>query len=268
MSYDTNLAASQQETTPEFYRIQIGSTVYYYTSYKTDLTFLGHSYTARSIKRGGFSYDTDFGAVQVTITASLNDLFRKYIANQPSESVNVKIYRAIKSDLTDYVIMFNGQVKNVSIEGHQVTATCTARSIYLEKRIPQIVYQSFCNHDVFDNDCGLSGPAWKVPGTLTAVSGSTVTAAAWTAYDDDYFKGGMAMTSDGDARLITSSTKSTGVLELQIPFDARVEVGVVIDAYPGCDGSPETCVNKFNNLSHFLGMPYIPSRNPVIWGFK
>ncbi len=268
MSYATNLAAKQQETTPEFYKITIGATTYRYTTYGSDQTFLANTYTSTTIKRSGFSYDDDFGVVQVTLTAALNDLFRTYIANQPSEPVTVTIYRAIKSDLTDYVTLFNGQVKNVAIKKQQVTATCVARSIYLEKRIPCIIQQSYCNHDVFDSGCTLSGLSWLVAGTITDVTASTLTAAAWTAYDDDYFMGGMAVTAAGDARLITGSTKATGVIDLQIPFDSRVGAGVVVDAYPGCDGNPATCINKFNNLTNLLAMPYIPSRNPVLYGFK
>jgi len=268
MSYATNLAASQQESTPEFYRIQVGPTVYRYTTARSSQTFLGNTYTPASIKRGGFSQDNEFGSVQVNITAAMNSLYQMYIANQPSEPVNIKIYRAISSDLNDYVILFNGQVKNVSIEGQQVNVTAVSRSIHLEKKLPRYVYQSYCNHDVFDSGCGLNGLIWRVSGLITDVTNATLTASEWTAYDNNYFKGGMAYTTDGDARLITSSTKATGVLELQIPFDARVAVGETVYAYPGCDGSPATCKNKFNNLLKYLGMPYIPSRNPIIWGFK
>jgi len=268
MSYATNLANSQQETTPEFYHIQVGAANYRYTTAQTSLTFLGNTFAPAAIKRGGFSYDTEFGSVTVNLTAAMNPLFKMYIANQPTEPVNVKIYRSILSDLTDYVILFNGQVKNVSIDGQQVTATCASRSVYLEKKLPKLIYQSYCNHDVFDSGCTLSGVTWRVSGVLTDVTASTITAPEWTAYADNYFKGGMAYTLDGDARLITGSTQSTGVLEIQIPFDSRIAVGESVYAYPGCDGSPETCQTKFSNLTNFLGMPYIPSRNPVIYGFR
>jgi uncharacterized phage protein (TIGR02218 family) len=268
MSYATNLTAAQQESTPEFYRIQIGTTVYRYTTYRSPLTFLSNTYTPATIKRGDISYDTDFKSTELTVTAALSDPFSIYIANQPSEPARIKIYRALQSDTSDYVILFNGTVKNVSIENHQVNATCTSRNRYLEKKIPRIIYQSFCNHDVFDNDCGLNGNLWKVAGTVNTVSGSTIQADEWKAYADDYFTGGMVETSDGDARLITDHVQSTGVLTLQIPFDSRVAAGVSVDAYPGCDGNPATCVNKFNNLTAFLGMSYIPSKNPVLWGFK
>jgi hypothetical protein len=33
--------------------------------------------------------------------------------------------------------------------------------------------------------------------------------------------------------------------------------------YPGCDGRIETCRDKFDNLIHFLGFPFIPDENPA-----
>lgn len=267
MSYATNIGASQQESTPELYQIVSGSTTYRYTSYNSQLLFQGNTYTPASIKRGGFSHDNEFSSVDVTLTAAVNPLFLKFVANYPIEPTNVKIYRAISSDLTDYVTLFNGYIKNVSISDNQASVTCSARSVYLEKKLPRIIYQAHCNHDIYDNGCGVSEILYRVPGAVTALSGSTITASPWTAYADDYFLGGLVRFGD-DARLITESVQSTGTLTLQVPFDLRVKVGTLVTAIPGCDGNPETCVNRFNNLTKFLGFPYIPSRNPYIFGIR
>jgi len=50
-----------------------------------------------------------------------------------------------------------------------------------------------------------------------------------------------------------------------MPFDDEV-VGKQVIVYAGCDKTPQTCKNKFNNLQNFRGFPYIPVKNPVIWG--
>jgi uncharacterized phage protein (TIGR02218 family) len=197
----------------------------------------------------------------------LDDTFQKYVANQPIEPVTITVYRILASDPTQYVVVFKGSVMQVSIEGNQVSAKCEAKSQYLSKRIPNVIHQSFCNHDVYDTGCALNDAAWKVSATITTVSGASLVAAAFNDYADDYFKGGW-ITYDGDMRLITSHTQGTSTVTLQIPFDSRVYASVTVDVYPGCDGNPSTCVNKFNNLVHFLGMPYISSRNPSIYGFR
>lgn len=268
MTLATNREASQQTSTPEMYTIVSGSTTDRYTSYSADVTFLGNTYESKPIKRGGFSYDAEFGSVAVTITALLNETFKQYIANQPIQPTRVTIHRALSTDMTDYVVVFSGQVKHVTISGNQVQARCEAKSDYLTKRIPRYIYQSYCNHDIFDAECGLSAAAFKVTGVLSAVSGNTITASAWNngnGYPDGWWTGGRAVYGS-DMRLIVDHSDDD--LVLQIPFSSSVIAGTSIDVYPGCDGSPQTCKNKFNNLLQHMGMSYIPSRNPVVWGFK
>lgn len=268
MSLATNLEASQQEATPEMYKIVSGSTTNRYTSYPSDLAFLGNTYEAKPIKRGSFQYDAEFGSVAVEITALLDNTFKEYINNQPIQPTRITIYRALSTDLTDYAILFTGQVKHVTINGNEVQARCEAKSDYLDTRIPRIVYQSYCNHDVFDSGCGLNAEDYKVTGTLSAVSGNTITASAWNngnGYPDGWWVGGRAVYGS-DMRLIVEHSDDT--LTLQIPFGSDVIAGTSIDVYPGCDGSGPTCKNKFDNLLQRLAMDYIPSRNPVLWGFR
>lgn len=268
MSYTTNLAASQQESMPEMFLLTSGSQIERYTSYQSSVTFLGQTFKAGAIKRSSLSYDSTFGSVGVKITAQLIDTFSQYVANQPITPTRIKIYRAISSDLTDYVVLFSGQVKEVTIAGNKAQATCESKSLYLSKRLPTIIYQAYCNHDVFDAGCGLNANSWKVTGSLTGVSGSTITSSSWSnaaGYEDGYWTGGRVVVGS-DMRLVIDHTDDT--LTLQIPFGSSVITGTSVDAYPGCDGSPQVCKNKFDNLDKFLGMPYIPSRNPVIWGFK
>jgi uncharacterized phage protein (TIGR02218 family) len=268
MTYDSNLSEAQQTSLPEMYKITCGSTIDRYTSFRTDVTFLGNTYEKKAIKRGNFSRDMEFGSVSVTIDAILSTTFRQFIANQPIEPVRITIYRALSTDMTDYVVLFNGQVKQTTINGNQIQVKCESKSDYLTKRIPKIIYQAYCNHDVFDTGCGLSEATWRVLGTLSSVSGNTIVSSAWNnaaGYADQYFKGGKAIAGT-DLRLIVDHTDDT--LTLQIPFGSSVTTGSEVYAVPGCDGNPETCLVKYDNLLKFLGMPYIPSRNPVLWGFR
>ena len=65
--------------------------------------------------------------------------------------------------------------------------------------------------------------------------------------------------------MITKHSKTEGCIYLHMPFDDEV-VGKQVIVYAGCDKTPQTCKNKFNNLQNFRGFPYIPVKNPVIWG--
>lgn len=268
MTYETNLQAAQQEATPEMYEFTAGSTEERITSYPSDLTFLGNSYSAKPIERGSFSYDSDFGSTAVKIKMLLTTDFKRFLSSQPIEPTNLKIYRALGSDLTDYVTLFNGQVKKVLIKDQTAQLDCESRSRYLEKHLPKYVYQAFCNHDVFDAGCTLVASTYKVTGTIVTISGSEITGSQWSnaaGYEDGYFQGGRVVFGS-DMRLVVKHVDDT--LTLQIPFSSVVTIGSSIDVYPGCDGNPATCINKYNNHEHFLGMPFIPSSNPTIFGFR
>lgn len=265
MTYNTEIAEVQQEALPEFYEINSAGNIYYYTSYIEGLVFRGVAHEAASIKRSGFTVDTQFGKVEINLTAPVSDVFAEYIANLPIEPVTLTIRRAIKSDLTDYILLFTGRVKSVTIKDLVATAKCEAQSSLLSAKLPRIIYQAFCNHDVFDGGCLLSSVLWRVVTNVTGISGYTITSTDFGAFADGYFTGGRVQHST-DFRLITNHVGND--LTLHLPFDARLAVGGEVTALPGCDGDPETCKDKFNNLDNFLGMPYVPSHNPVIWGFK
>jgi uncharacterized phage protein (TIGR02218 family) len=265
MTYQTEIAESQQEPFPEFFEFEQGGNYERYTSFNESLVFRGVTYAAAPIRRGTFSYDTQFGSVNVDITAPISDIFAAYIGNLPIEPVNVVIYRAIKSDLTDYIILFTGTVKMVTVKDRTATAKLEANSSWLFSKIPNIIYQAFCNHDVFDTGCGLIESNWDVVATITTISGYNIESATFGGFADGYFTGGNVRLST-DFRLVTNHVGN--VLSLQLPFDARLEINDDVVVLPGCDGAPETCVNKYNNLLRFLGMPYIPSNNPAVWGFR
>ena len=146
MTYATEIAERQQEPMPEFFEFEQGGVFERYTSYNESLVFRGVTFEAAPIRRGNFSYDTQFGSVNIDITAPITDTFAGYIGNLPIEPTNVTIYRAIRSDLTDYIILFTGTVKTVTIKDRTATAKLEANSAWLKARVPRIIYQSYCNH--------------------------------------------------------------------------------------------------------------------------
>ncbi len=83
---------------------------------------------------------------------------------------------------------------------------------------------------------------------------------------DAYFMAGK-LNFGSDIRLITGNVPYN-VLSLHVPMSGDFGVGSEFTISPGCDGHPNTCKLKYNNLLNFNGMPYIPSNNPVIWGFR
>ena len=136
----------------------------------------------------------------------------------------------------------------------------------LQVRLPKFVYQSYCNHALFGEDCGLLSVDFKAAATVSAIDGSEITSSAFAGFYDGYFTQGYLESDYGDIRWITQHTGDK--CWIHAPFDDRIQVDSILSAYPGCNGNPDTCKNKFGNFDNFLGFPYIPSHNPVVWGFK
>ena len=125
-----------------------------------------------------------------------------------------------------------------------------------------IIHQASCNYHVFDSGCKLDRILHVVSVPVT-VSGSTIFNDVFDTYTDGHFVGGEVIYQD-DARLITNHVG--GLLTLHVPFSGEVFTGTTVDVYPGCDGLAPTCDTKFSNLSNFRGFPYIPNKNPAVWG--
>ena len=125
------------------------------------------------------------------------------------------------------------------------------------------IYQASCNHHIFDSGCGIDYFLWKVDATILQVNGTVLTSDQLLGFGTDYFVGG-EVNYYGDARLITAYSGNT--ITLHVPFDSRVTVGTVVEVFPNCGGDPQKCRDVFNNFDHFLGCPYIPDKNPAVWG--
>lgn len=264
MTLETNLQQTEMEAMPELYHFWAGTYEERITSWRSNLIFQGNEYLARPIRRSGFTFDSNFGPVNVSIEAPLVDTFIAYISTQPIEPTHVKIYRAIYSDLSDYAVIFTGQLTRMGITQRMARAEFESKANRLRVRIPQIIYQSYCNWDVFDINCALLSSSFEVKANVSVVS-DTLISPTFGTYASQYFRAGRVKFGD-DERWVLDHTGNT--ITLQIPFDSRLTSGKIVTALPGCDGSPDTCKDKFNNFEHFMGFPYIPSHNPVLYGFK
>lgn len=259
---DDNIEAIEQEPMPELYLFTSGTEQERITNYNEDLTFLGYKYKARPIERSRWTFDHNFAPTQVSISAPLTAIFINYISNNPIEPTNIKIYRALKSDLIDYRLIFMGILRGIQISQRQAKARFESKILQLDCRLPKILYQSYCNWDVFDSNCKLSEGPYRI-NTEVTISGSTLISTTFGGYSDGYFTAGRVVFGSNE-RWITNHVGN--IITLQVPFDSRLSSGDTVTVYPGCDGKASTCKNKFNNFPLFLGFSYIPDHNPVIYG--
>jgi uncharacterized phage protein (TIGR02218 family) len=255
---------SEMVAMPELYVLRYGVTIDRYTSWPTDITFLGNLYKAGSIKRGSFDIDSELSNTKIDIAAALYPAFLRYVSNMPIMPTLVTIYRSITDDYSQYAIIFDGKVMYITVKNKQVTAHCETDS-GLDIPWPRLIYESYCNHDLFDSGCQLDSALYRVIAVLSDINDSELTSTTFSTKPDGYFIGGW-VDFGGDMRMITNHVGN--IITIQIPFDSSLIIGSEVDAYPGCSGSPDHCKTKFltDNYNNFFGMPMIPSTNPVMWG--
>jgi uncharacterized phage protein (TIGR02218 family) len=264
MSFDSNMQATEQLAIPELYVFTGGAWQWRFTSYATDIEFASETYKTISLKRSGFNSTRQLGASRVSLYIPVLSPMTSYLSNAPTPSIKVQIYRALIDAPTEYALLFDGRIKKVVCQERVLQADC-ALDDELSARMPPLVYQSYCNWGVFECGCGLLESNWEVS-AVVSVSGSSLISSTFSTFASGYFSQGK-IKFQGDWRFITNHIGAQ--VDLQLPFGSDLVSGGVVSAYPGCDGAPATCKAKFNNFdTRHVSMPYIPSHNPVLWGFR
>jgi uncharacterized phage protein (TIGR02218 family) len=247
----------------ELYKIWSGSTYWYYTNGDVSVTFESNDYVPAAITRNSVEYNStlDISTMKVQFLPIASPVVQ-YIAINPIDIVWIEISRLFRDqDPLEKSVIFIGQIKSVSFKGLNAEAECVGFEHFLKMNIPTFRYSPTCNHKVFDSLCGLTSATYKVSATITLDATETqLTSSSFSSYDNGYFVGGLVQYS-GESRPIVAHVGSKITMGYRM---TGLVTSVVVDAYPGCDGTPETCKNKFDNIENFFGFPFIPDENPAL----
>lgn len=263
MAYQEELNRRQMVPFQELYEIRQGNYTYYYTSGIETVFFGSKTYYPRVLKRSDFTNNTKLEALRLNVTTTIDKQLQKYIASVPPEPLTIKITRVFMTSGQESFVLFEGEAIDFTFQDNMVTVILEARTHIFRNQIPKIVYQSFCNHALFDSGCALVESEYKVTATLSSVSQIELYSSTFDSYDDGYFTGGHVK-AGSDYRMITNHIGNKIVV--QVPFSSSVGTSSQVFAYPGCNKKASTCKTKFDNFINFLGFPYIPSSNPTLWG--
>ncbi len=265
----------------ELYKIELAMypSIGYFTSYRANLIFSGHSYQAIPIKRGDIQYHSDFSTDKLeiqagiigikigTLTLSMYRVVREgYLRN-----AKVTVYLVDVKDPMQYQIVFIGWVTgDVAYNRGVLTLSCGSLLDKLKDKFPRLVYSEHCNHSLFDSFCGLNKASYQVSGTcLLGTTTKNIYASIFaTSYKPWKYwqKGEVLMTSGLNSGMYrTVLYHSNGFVVLSTPFYQAIDVGDTFIATPGCNKTGEECKKKFNNYANFLGFEYIPKPD-VMWG--
>jgi len=263
MAYQDEVKQTQLSVFAELYDIIFPDFTLYLTPYPQEITYATNTYTPCVMERTEITKEKGEEKV-VTISFATKENVTFQFLNYNIPRIKVKITRYfIEKDVGKVIFVGEGEIVGIS---NRILTFRAVDILSLNKAIvPPLVYSSYCNNTLFDSRCGLNRGEYKVETTVAVVNnGSALQSSTFGDYEEDYFTYGY-VEYNKEYRMITKHDKTNNLVYLHAPFDQDVD-GKVVTVYPGCDKTPQTCKNRFNNLKNFLGFPYIPSKNPTIWG--
>lgn len=245
----------------ELYRFTRGSKVWTYTPADKSITFNGDVYTPQTMRRGNLTQnnETDNASADIYIDP-LVDLVALFVSGATPIPTNVTIYRKHRDETvaTEFSVIFDGQVGSVEFSETEVHFSCVPIQKSLSRKVPRWVYETTCNHMLYDQFCGVLPGSYTFAGVISAIVGQAITVVAAGGQVDGYFNGGYV--TDGETFAFIQTHVGTTLKLLATP--PAMAVGDAITMTAGCDRRQATCVAKFNNLDNFMGWPYIPDKNP------
>ena len=262
--YNDREGDQQQQQSCELYTLTTGLVSAYFTSYYTDITVDGNTYTHIPIKRSGFTRDITGSIPTITVEVPITAPFSNYLAETPVEPTTIEVRKYfLYGAQWPNVLMFTGTIRSVSVSQNIARAMCVSKEFKLKQRIPRVLVQSYCNNEFCDSVCGLNRDNYKNTAVLVThveTNPPTLRGAFGGVGIGDMQQGYVEFGTD--KRLIVEHIGDK--LWLQGRQFSGIQAGIsTVDAYAGCQKSPAECTDRFNNLENFIGFPYVPHASPV-----
>lgn len=261
MTYDADERSVSDAQPAELYTITTPTTTYYLTSYDTDITFGGHTYSKAPIDRGSLTVDPIGQSREIVLTISLDHALAQdlLVGGVPQSLVSVRIdCLMLRAAVTR--MLGTWSIVNIGSDGVHVTLVMhNALDVKVGGvRLPILVAQRLCNHGLFDPGCTLAQSSFQVATILVSVSvdGLTVTLAGVGGHPDQWAQFGKLINgTDSEPRAVLSQVGA--VITIDVPFRSTTPGGSMT-LVAGCDLSPYTCRDKFANVVNFGGHPLLP----------
>lgn len=262
---ESSVAAAQPV---ELYKFEGTYVSYFYTSGPAIVTYGGHDYIPIAIERTEVKVGTqEDDGLDISIKLPVTELVIQHYAFEISPPrLKLTIFRQEPSETVVYWI---GPVNNVSVDedGRGVVRCPSVLGAALVGNIPNVYYQTPCNHTLYDGRCGISFALFSNATAVASISddGRTIGVGSIGALDGELIGGELAL-ANGERRMIVSQTGTSIVVNF--PF-STIAVALACTVAAGCDYAyAGDCKSKFNNQPRFGGFVFIPPINPFVDGIE
>lgn len=248
----------------ELYKFEGTYANFFYTSGPKKIVFDGDTYLPIAIKRSEISVGTqEDDGLDVTVELAVtNEIVQVYGFQDSPPSLNLQILRF--HTLADVVTYWDGPVNDIQVSNGVATIRSPSTlGAALDANIPNVFFQSPCNHVLYDERCKVDYADWSEAATVTAVAGRVVTVNSVGTLDAKLI-GGEVLLASGERRMITA--QNAGEIIVNFPF-SQLHVADIVMLAAGCDLAYKgDCKTKFDNNRNFGGFPFIPAANPFADG--
>ncbi len=248
----------------ELYHIWNNSGTHWrYTSGDSNIEYESETYLPRPIQRGSLEYNEEISSTKVSLQINyISEPVIQYLANNPVEIMWVQILKLFRdSSPFSASSLFMGTIKNVSFKGVAANVECTGFEQFLTKGIPRFRYQPSCNYFLYDDFCTIDKTNFQLDTDVTTIdsTGLIITNSDFALEDDNFYSLGY-LEFGNHKRMIIYHTGNT--IKIRYPISELVATDS-ITVFAGCNKTPETCRDKFDNILNFGGHPYVPIDNPM-----
>lgn len=272
-----HLSTSQSFLSCDLYELKLKSGIsYYWADTDADVNYGGHTYKGDGpiITREKIATNSTVSVdkLSVTITASQNDQIGgvpvlEVAHNGGLDGATLDLRRAFFDDagkVIECIDLFHG-ICEVT-QGGGFILKISAKSVVQKLNIeyPNRRYYPQCPYSIYSKECGVDIKDYRKKAKVTAVTGTNTVQIDIPFEDGYYTAGGMEWISGplaGQATQIMDSKNSTIIYMSATNTSPRI--GDVAYIYPGCDKTPTTCKNKFNNFSRNRATPYVPLKETI-----
>lgn len=230
-----------------------------------DITVGGHTWTVSAIAHSEVEQTGSVEKSELEFTFPLSDEYARDFLLPATQITTVTVFRAHYTDLSNEIQGYwKGRL--VGSKSSKFNVILVAESVFTSLRRPgcRVRIQRSCRHDHYGAvGCTLSRAAHEVPGSVTAVSGSSLTIPAAAGYEVGHFNAGI-INWNGRFGFVQAHSGSSIVLVSDIPDLDEATLPQAVLMAPGCDRSLEGnhgCVS-FSNQLNYGGYRWIPSLNP------
>lgn len=272
MSFN-DLEISTQDGRPiALYTLRWDKTYWRYTSADRDVVrtelvdgdMVDVTYSAKAVSDEGMvqgsSSQNNF-TLNAPSSLPIVDLYR---GTPPAETIWLTVRRQHFGD-TDAPIYWIGTVSNVQntdlasskIIGKPLSASFKRTGL-------RLCWTKECPHFLYDSDCAVAMEDFKTVAIVNGLTGNGFTVDTVSGQPDHWFQGGLLSweaNADGtiERRMIQDQEGTTFTI---FGTTDRLLVGTSVNLYPGCDRTPVTCDDKFDNKPNFGGFDFMPGKTP------